>query len=199
MEADWAVEIGAGLDCIDVPWSGEDWGPGSSCEFIDLLAAPELSASIARIPEARDESALCSGLIRLNGPGSPVFTSKCDLWTLESGEIDSYELDAAGPVIAGRASYIDFVFRDAARFASFDAHERWMRRVVDYLRQSALRSVRVDFVLRQAEVRGVEGFGISFYAIGCGPDGVSAALSWEAALAAAVEAICDQQYLSAAD
>jgi hypothetical protein len=200
VEADWSVEIGEGLARIEIPWRGA--GPGSGCEFVDLvsesdLPATGLSASLARIPEVRHEPVLLHALLLLNGVHSSVCTSKCDLWTIGEEEIDPYEFDADGPAKKGWASYIDFVLRDADCFPSLEWHETWMRRVTAYLREQSLRSARVDFVLREAEVRGAGGFGVTCYAMGCGADGASAAASWASALEFAAEAICDPRFSSA--
>src|SRR5450755_3515856 len=96
VEADWSVEIGEGLARIEIPWRGA--GPGSGCEFVDLvsesdLPATGLSASLARIPEVRHEPVLLHALLLLNGVHSSVCTSKCDLWTIGEEEIDPYEFD----------------------------------------------------------------------------------------------------------
>jgi len=174
MEADWAVEVGAGLPEVHVPWEG----------FVDLRhAQPDLDT----IAEAARFPALARALATLNGESSPVFTAKCDVWSMAADEIDPDEF-AARPedAICGLASYIDVIERDPAKMASFEFHERHVRRLVDDLRALPLRNGRADLVIRAAAVEGREGYAITLYAAGCGSDAGHAATGWEAVLAAAV-------------
>src|SRR5271156_6145728 len=115
MEADWAVEVGADLPSIDVPWEG----------FVDLRRNPD---AVVDIEEAIGYSALRQALIALNSSDSPVFTSKCDVWTLAASKIDPDEFGAqAADATTGCASYIDMVLRDRERLSSFDFQERQVR------------------------------------------------------------------------
>jgi hypothetical protein len=70
MEADWEFEVGGDATVpeapiIDACWSG----------FVDLQSAPERARLL---PEASQFPALADALVKLNGVGSPVWTSKCD-------------------------------------------------------------------------------------------------------------------------
>ena len=177
MEADWAAEIGAGLPVIEADWAG----------FVDLRAEP---GRIAAIGEATMEPALREALAALNDAGSPVFTSKCEVWELAAEEIDADEFgcgrgEACG---AGRASWIDVIARDTAVFGSFEAHEAWVRRVVEWLRGEEASQGRVDLVVRAAVAEAREGLGITLYAAGCGPDTPAARAAWERVLRAVVAA-----------
>src|SRR5262249_44571321 len=80
MEADWAVEIGADLPAIIVPWEGS----------IDLRKELWLAHQLT---EAVASPILAQSLIKLNHHASPVFSSKCDLWSLSADEIDPLEFD----------------------------------------------------------------------------------------------------------
>lgn len=176
MEADWAAEIGPRLDRIDASWSG----------FIDLRRDPQ---AIAAVPEATDRAALRDALGLLNSSDSPVFTSRCDFWSLASDEVDPFEYDfPPGEASIGFASYIDLVARDPELFASFDLHESWVRAAALRLRELPVASGRADLVIRAALDREAAGFGVTLYAAGCGRDAASAQTAWEAILHAAVKA-----------
>jgi hypothetical protein len=174
MEADWSAEIGPGLPEICVPWEG----------FVDLRLAPE---ELQTIPEAARSPGLAKALASLNGEGSPVFTAKCDLWSLGHAEIDPDEFDAVPEdARCGVASYIDLLPRDYQNLSSFTVRESWAKELVAYLRKKNMKNGRVDLVIRTAVVSGHEAFGITLYAAGCGPDTVNAQANWEAVLTAAV-------------
>lgn len=176
MEADWSVEVGPGLLCIEASWEG----------FVDLGSSPE---KLASIEEARRHSAIRKALPWLNDAGSPVFTTKCDTWTLAQEEIDPDEFAATHETAcAGFASYIDIVERDAARFASFEFHERRVRGLTATLRGLAMQHGRVDFVVRSAVLREQSGFGLTLYAAGCGATEADAYTAWQSVLASAVAA-----------
>jgi hypothetical protein len=174
MEADWSAEIGPGLPEIHVPWEG----------FVDLRRAPD---ALTIIPEAVRSAELARALSSLNSNGSPVFTAKSDLWTIDQAEIDPYEFAACPEdTRCGWASYIDIVERDAGHRASFPFHETRAKKLVADLHASTLRNGRVDLVIRAAFVNGQQGYGISLYAAGCGANDGTAKANWEAVLGAAV-------------
>jgi hypothetical protein len=176
MEADWSVEIGPGLPCIDGSWEG----------FIDLRAAAK---AVDTIHESMEHPALRSALLVLNAANSPVFTTKCDIWALAEADIDPYEFGATDDQArAGFASYIDILERDAARFASFTFHEKRIRNLTAHVRELDLRQGRMDLVLRAATMKEQSGYGLSLYAAGCGADSASAYESWKQVLAAAAAA-----------
>lgn len=175
MEADWSVEIGSGLPCINASWEG----------FVDLQTSPQ---RIDTMDEAQ-HSSLRSALLMLNAKNSPVFTTKCDTWTLDRSEIDSDEFDAdPEDAHAGFASYIDILEHDAAHFASFAFHEQRVRDLTSRLRPFALRRGRVDLVVRVADWKAQSGYGFTLYAASCGADETDAYAAWQVVLAAAVAA-----------
>jgi hypothetical protein len=98
MEADWEFEVGGDAPVIDARWAG----------FVDLQSAP---GAAWELDEVRELPALAAALERLNLPGSPVWTSKCDFYpALQAGEFDADELDAeAGCAAHGMGCYIDSV------------------------------------------------------------------------------------------
>ena len=175
MEADWSVEIGPGLPCIDGSWDS----------LIDLRGTPN---AIDLIPEATRHPALRLALLALNAVTSQLFTTKCDAWALAE-DIDPYEFGASGEQVrAGCASYIDILERDASRFASFASHEQRARQLTTRLRGLDLPHGRADFVLRVATTAEQRGYGLTLYAAGCGADDASAYAAWERVVAATVAA-----------
>lgn len=180
MEADWSAEVGGGAERIEADWPG----------FIDLRSDPE---SIQLIAEAKPGSALRSALLILNGAKSTFYTSKCDQWRLPAQELDPFEYDfPSAEVWVGMASYIDLIPRNRVQFESFEENEQWVRRAVGVLRSEAIANGRVELVIRAASERRADGFAITLYAVGCGPDTASARVAWEAVLQAAVNVTMEQ-------
>jgi hypothetical protein len=174
MEADWSVEIGAGLAEIHVPWEG----------FIDLRSS---IADLLAISEAARFPALAKALTALNDQASSLFTAKCDVWTMDETEIDRYEFAAAAKdAQTGVASYVDVLECLAENFASVEFHERRARQLANSLRGIAINNGRVDLVIRPARVNDRDGYGITVYAAGCGSDSTAALAGWESVLTAAV-------------
>ncbi|MGC1463068.1 MAG: hypothetical protein WA802_12770 [Terracidiphilus sp.] len=146
MEADWEVEIGGGAPVIEALWPG----------FVDLRAAPE---RIVEITEAAAFSPLAGLLLALNGPGSPVWTSKCDHWEPEPRTV---------------AIYIDMLPREGAVFAEWDQAEVFCREYVGRLQMVVLPETEpactISLVIRQAIAGKAEGFGITAYLSAKGSD-----------------------------
>ena len=183
MEADWSVALAADDPVITVPWEacGED--PGK-CRFVDLRRHPHL---IDEIEEAKERPPLRTALLLLNGASSPFWTAKCDTWAhgADEGEAlyDRYDMDAEpGETAFGAGAYIDLLARDNAFFSSFERQERWLRVVTEKLQATPARAVRVELVLRPAEVEGVPGFAVTWFVEGCGATPHSAGQGWGLAL-----------------
>jgi hypothetical protein len=175
MEADWSVEIGAGQPIIDGSWEG----------FIDLHRFPHLIDTV----QETQHPMLSTALQAINAERSPLFTTKCDAWTLTAGDIDPDEFGAnSSDVRAGYASYIDLVERDMEHFESFAFHEQRMKDITARLRSLPLDRGRVDIVLRAATFQGQAGYGFSLYAAGCGAVESEAYAAWQSVLGAAVAA-----------
>lgn len=175
MEADWSVEIGPDLPCIDVLWEG----------FIDLRTR----LTDIRAVQETQHFALHEALLALNSKSSPLLTSKCDVWSLASDEIDADEFDTNSEnARVGFAAYIDILERDPACFASFAFHEKFCVELVSQLRRCALRQCRVECVLRAARLNEKHGYGVTLYAAGSGVDEDGAYTAWQSSLSAAVAA-----------
>lgn len=199
MEADWSVEIAPGLPEIIVPWSAETPADEAhqTVAWRDLrLAGPQLESAILFIPSAAAEPALAAALRALHAPGSPWFTSKCDLWTTdpanENESPDPYEFDAAdlAPVpLYLCASYLDILSSNSALVASFSAHETLLQNLTAALRSQSQAHARIDFVLRAARIHNTHGFAFTAYAAGCGLTASNARRAWQLALARLIAAL----------
>jgi hypothetical protein len=182
MEADWSVALAVDDPMIVVPWAGPE-GDSGTCRFIDLRLSPDLIDAIAEA----ESGPLRSALLRLNDGASHLWTAKCDAWTTSAEPFDPYEMDAEpGETAYGTGSYIDLLPRDAGVRSCFAQQERWMRRVTERLRATPARAVRVELVLRAAEVQGAACFGITWFVEGCGGTAQSAREGWGNALGVAL-------------
>jgi hypothetical protein len=183
MEADWTVALAAADPVIIVPWSSSP-DDLKRCKFVDLRPNPDL---IDEIEEAKASPGLRSALLLLNGRSSQLWTAKCDTWTrsVNTGDepLDPYEMDAdPGETDYGAGSYIDLLPRDAAVLCSFEIQEHWMRAVTEQLRKAPARAVRVELVLRHAQVSDRPGFAVTWFVDSCGATVESACQRWEAAI-----------------
>jgi hypothetical protein len=192
MEADWSVALTASDPIISVPWaaSGDNI---KTCRFVDLRLGLHL---IDEIEEVRARPGLRSALLVLNGAASPFWTAKCDVWNSSASEgdeaFDLYEMDAEPEETAfGSGSYIDLLPRDVALLSGFERWERWMRTVVERLRVTPVRAVRVELVLRRAEVDAMTGFGVTWFVEACGATAHHAGQRWGDALNLALAVILE--------
>ena len=139
MVADWEFEIGEGAPVI------EAWWPG----LVDLRRSP---ANIVNLPEAAEFPTLGDVLIRLNAACSPVWTSKCGVWTSAAAEqFDADEFDApAGGTAHTHGCYIDLLPRGEGHWQSADAIASVCKTWNAGLLGLPLRSCRADLIIRRA-------------------------------------------------
>lgn len=185
MLAEWSAACGVDDPAMVVPWSDPE-GPR---RFLDLRAEP---FDLAEIPEAEQYPSLRRALRSLNAARSPVFTSKCDVWTLspeEGGdklEALRLELDLADEEVAfGLASYIDVLWRERAVFASAHVASERLARLARRAARLPHPEAAFEAVLRPAllDTRGpLEGFGATLYITAVAGDPETALRRWEAAL-----------------
>jgi hypothetical protein len=177
METDWEVEVGGGAPVIEALWPG----------FIDLRCSPELLGEIA---EAAVFPALADLLLALNGPASPLWTAKCDLWEPDPAELAIPELTSLAAVSntgvqpAAVACYVDLLPVEGRVFAQWPQAEQFCREWIARLGPLPLSNCRVDLIVRQALAGEVEGFGVTAYLSGMGKDRSTAAKALSVALAA---------------
>jgi hypothetical protein len=185
MLADWSVECSSEDPVLVVPWKD----PNGSAEFIDLRAHPY---DLHHIPEAEQHQPLMQALRALNATRSPVFTAKCDTWTLTSAELEDLRLNLdlePADVSAGFASYIDLIWRERALFTSFPQQEQVLRRLTRHATALDHPSATLECVLRPALVdldTPQEGYALSLYVKALGSDPQSAWQHWAEALPAVV-------------
>ncbi|WP_263367881.1 hypothetical protein [Edaphobacter bradus] len=190
MLSEWSAECGPDDPVLVVPWSDP---AHPEIHFIDLRENPY---DLDHLPEAEQHPTLLQVLRALNAPRSPVFTAKCDAWTVAATNADDtyaqselaylhlHLQQGAEETPVAFASYIDLLWRDRTVFASLHRHEqlldRLTRRAVPLDHPYAM----LELVLRPAlvDLAGAqEGFAVSLYikALGYGPE--SANQNWSRA------------------
>src|SRR6185437_5054031 len=142
----------------------------------------------------------------LNAGRSPIFTAKCDAWALSEDEVAQLRLDLALEVVdaheeeaaendsaalqSGFGSYIDFICRDRALFASFARQEHLLRSVTRLALSLDQSRAALDCVLRPEVVslQGAhEGFAVSAYVKALGESPRKAWSAWAAALGEVID------------
>ncbi|MEO6923407.1 MAG: hypothetical protein ABI142_06230 [Bryocella sp.] len=187
MLSDWSAECAHDAPTLVVPWKD----PSGSTQFYDLRAEP---FDIAEIREAELYPVLGRALRALNASRSPFLTAKCDVWILtptdpeQADTLDSLRLELnLDPALAhfGFASYIDLLFRERIVFASRHYHQDRLDRIVRRAQKLPHDSAALELVLRPALLdltTPLEGFAITVYLTGIGPDEESAFYAWSNAL-----------------
>jgi hypothetical protein len=182
MLSDWTVECGADDPVLVVPWSDPD---DPSRRFIDLRENPY---DLDWLEEATQHPALLHALRALNAPRSPVFTAKCDVWTLPEEDLEALRLDLdliPEDTPCGIASYVDLIWRERSIFVSFHHHEQIMHRIQRLAVLLSHTFAGIECVLRPAliDLSGPqEGFAISLYVKALGHDPGAAEQHWGTAL-----------------
>jgi hypothetical protein len=175
VEADFAVELGADDETLELPWAAADGGP----RYYDLKRYPELLLNVdeaSRVPE------LAEFLAVMNSAAGTLETAKCDAWV--SREINPEEeiFEATHKF----CSYVDVLFSQRSSRCSFEEHEQFAKRITQLLRRVPEIPAAAEFLMRRGfyhagdEVE--EGFYITFYLFGYGDDEPQARQRWAIAL-----------------
>jgi hypothetical protein len=194
MLAEWSVECSAEDPILVVPWSDPD---GTSA-FVDLRANPYDFDAVA---EAEQYPALMQALRALNAARSPVFTAKCDAWTLHEDELSHLQMNLdVLPVegAVGFASYIDLVWSERSLFASLPQHEQVLRRLTRLAAPLDRPTAALDCIVRPAFLdieSPQQGYAVSLYVKSLGHDPASALKEWGDALDAVVALIRGREFL----
>jgi hypothetical protein len=185
MEADWEFEIGGDAPVI------EAWWPG----LADLRRSP---ASVIDIPEAVELPTLGDVLIRLNAANSPVWTSKCGLWTSDDAEqFDADEFDAPrGGTAHTHGCYIDLLPRNDDQWLSEDEIAAECKSWSAVLRGLPVRSCRADLIIRRAFTSPERmHLAVTAYLTGAGTMADEALAALEAALLLFAGVVCAESTL----
>jgi hypothetical protein len=182
VEADYAVELGAEDETLELPWAAADGGP----RYYDLKRKPELLLNLeeaGRVPE------LAEFLAIMNSPAGILETAKCDSWSSTDMNPEEEIFGAAHKF----CSYVDVLFsQDALRYCFAD-HEQFAKRVTQLLQHAPEIPAAVELLIRRCfyHVAGEiqEGFYITLYLFGYGDDEPQARQRWAIALKLAENAM----------
>jgi hypothetical protein len=171
VEADFAVELGADDEVLDLPWASAD----SVVRYYDLKRQPDL---LLYVEEAKRVPALGEFLAVINSSASILETAKCDAWHTTEMQPEE-EIFRANCKFA---SYIDLLFSDEPKRFSFSEHEQISIRLTQLLKRVPEIPAAVEFLVRRChyhekeETR--EGFYITFYSFGYGDDEPQSQQRW---------------------
>ena len=136
MQADFSVDLGRDAPALEIPWSSDD----PQVRYYDLKSHPEL---VQQIPESQAYPELASFLGRINSPGFPLATAKCDVWL-------SSEVAPEEEIFGDRkfVSYIDLVFVDQEDQCSLEKHEVFVRELCRLLSHAPEIPATAELVIR---------------------------------------------------
>jgi hypothetical protein len=177
VQADFAVELGADDETLDMPWAAEGGGP----RYYDLKNRPE---HLLKLEEAVRVPELGDFLSKVNSPRSPLETAKCDVWSTTEINPEEEVFEATHKF----GSYVDLLFSEEPKRFSFSEHEHLAKHLTQLLQRApeivaaADLLVRRCYYCRQEEIRGQEeirdGFYITFYLFGYGDDEIQSRQRW---------------------
>jgi hypothetical protein len=175
VEADFAVELGAADETLELPWAADGGGP----RYYDLKRQPEL---LLNIEEASRAAELAEFLAAMNSPACILETAKCDTWS-------STEINPEEEIFGAThkfCSYVDILFSQETSRCSFPEHEQFAKRITQLLKRAPEIPAAVELLIRRCfyhgggEIR--EGFYITLYVVGYGDDEPLARQLWAIAL-----------------
>jgi hypothetical protein len=168
VEADFAVELGADDETLNLPWTAPQGGP----RYYDLKRQPDL---LLYVEEAQRDKELGAFLLAVNS--GVLETAKCDFWL-------TTELNPEEEIFGAThkfASYVDLLFTsEDARF-SFPQHEQLVKRLTQLLKRVPEIPAAAEFLIRRCYYHGSvvrDGFYVTFYLFGYGDDEVRARQQW---------------------
>ena len=138
MQADYSIELGHDDPALELPWRSED---GTVC-FHDLKADPSL---IALISEAAQYPELRYLLLRLNAPGTPLQTAKCDVWSTREISFEEESFCAEWK----HSSYIDLLFERADQRMNLGLHQQFAREICALLSRAPDIAASIELIIRR--------------------------------------------------
>jgi hypothetical protein len=181
MEADFAVELGADDETLEIPWSA----PSGYPRYYDLKRQPEMLGALEesqRIPE------LAGFLRAVNSAAGALESAKCDVWS--STEVNPQEEIFGAYQKFG--CYVDLLFSNESARISFGECESFAKRVVELLKAVPEIPAAAELLIRrcfrhESETR--ECFYITCYVFGYGDDESQARQRWAIGLALVANAM----------
>lgn len=182
LEADYSVELDRDDEILELPWATPEGGP----RYYDLKRFPDELDSIeeaVRFPELKEF------LATVNSPVSILESAKCDVWS-------TTELNPEEEIFGSAwkfASYVDLIFTDNDDRSSFAAHEDFLKQLTALLKRAPEIPASAEFLLRRCFFHEGEttreGFYVTLYLFGYGPDETKARQQWSIALTLTLNAI----------
>ena len=174
MDADFAVELGAEDETLEMPWTDEATG----LHYVDLKRHPEL---LGEVEETKRSAELGDFLAAINSRSSALETAKCDFWFTTELNPEEEIFGASGKF----GSYVELLFSDERRF-SFPEHERFVKTLTQLLGKAPEISAAAEFLVRRCYFHVgeavKEGLYITFYLFGYGDDEAQARERWDIGL-----------------
>jgi hypothetical protein len=171
VQADFAVELGADDEKLEMPWAAEAGGP----RYCDLKRHPEL---LTDIEEAQRAQELAEFLCAVNADVGILETAKCDIWS-------STELNPEEEIFGATqkfGSYVDLLFSDAGSRFSFPEHENIAKRLTQLLQRAPEIPAAAEFLIRRCyyhdDKKTRDGLYITFYLFGYGNDEIQSRQRW---------------------
>ena len=171
VQADFAVELGADDETLEMPWVAEAGGP----RYYDVKRHPEL---LLNVVEAQGAPEMRQFLSAVNAPAGALETAKCDLWS-------STEMNPEEEIFGAThkfGSYVDLLFSDNSSRLSFARHEQLAKLLDGLLKQVPDIPAAAEFLVRWCyyhDEKGIrDGFYITFYLFGYGDDKLQARQRW---------------------
>jgi hypothetical protein len=182
VEADFAIELGADDEVLEMPWAA----PDGSLRYHDLKRYPELLREIQEVHRAPE---LGDFLVAANSRSGILESAKCDVWS--SDQMNPEEEIFVSKIKFG--CYVDLLFSQEPSRLSFVQHENAVRRLTKILQEAPRVPAAAEFLVRRCyyhrEQQVSEGFYITLYLFGYGADENQARRQWGVGLKLAERAI----------
>ena len=182
MQVDFAVELCADDETLEMPWAAKAGGP----RYFDVKRHPEL---LVHVTEAQSAPEIRQFLRAVNAPAGTLETAKCDFWS--STDINPEEEIFGATHKFG--SYVDLLFSETTSRFSFAQHERLAQVLTGLMKEAPEIPASAEFLIRRCYYHDEEqirdGFFITFYLFGYGEDEEQSRQRWAIGLKLVEDAI----------